>query len=149
MCMYIENTRGKEYPFRVATKNIVVYKSLNKSFSAYMNYLYSPLKVNFIPKNSISNNILYVKDGSYLTGFSEVNVGFHSRIHKESLHYNNSIFIIPKGSKYLVGREYYNDHKENNYVSNHIVYVGKRDSPITYLKLLLIKLGVIRFKLKE
>lgn len=119
MCLHVESTKLK-YPklskipglkwlkkyknlkseFKIAEKNILVYKEVifindicSKSF--YSDYKYFLNDVN--PKIKICFEI---------DGFDNnvIRKGYHSRIN-DKLMINNSLFIIPKGAKYITGSE--------------------------------------------
>lgn len=112
----------KDYEFKIAEKNILVYKYIYKcndkeGLSEVQDYYYTINKIQ--PK--INLNIGY-DSGDYF-----LEKGYHSRLKYKSRSSikdnNNSLFIIPKGSKYITGIEN-DDYHITGVVSDSIIYKG-------------------------
>lgn len=112
MCLYKQDKITK-----IAKRNILCYKQLLFGTSSYF-YAY---KYDKMVKQPIVN---FQFDQSDLSNGIAVYRGYHSRNNKSSSN-KSSLFVIPKGTKYTVGSEYYNSIIQDNYVSETIVYFGK------------------------
>lgn len=150
MCMRIfRNTPLTEADFSIATKSFKVYKSLDGTRSVHRWHHYFPLKIDIVSLQQIIIN----------SSFNDVekpelmlHYGFHSRVNlsiKSHSKYrpgkNNSVFVIPEGARYIKGEEY--GHGIDNYVSDAIVYIGKRGSLLTWWRLFKMKMGWLKFKI--
>lgn len=115
MCM----TTWGEPKIEIAKRNIICYKNLNGSTSECSYWKYE----------------LGVTNPTVEFGISEpdrgnrysINQGYHSRTNSViySKQHNNCIFMIPKGAKYIKGSESSLKNKNDNYVSETIIYIGK------------------------
>src|SRR5690606_24657351 len=114
---------------QMANKPIIVYKDLYSNRSLHQGYNYFPMKINTVSLHNIVNDIRH----------DCVNFGFHSRLDAGKRSRNNSVFVIPEGARYIPGKESANGF--DNYVSNSIVYIGKRGRLFTWWRLFRFKRG--------
>lgn len=129
---YIEETKNYLLSqFKKLSKSKIVFKTIKgKGESLYYSFKYKPLI-----KNSV--DLYDIISDSYI-GNEEIclDYGFHSRPNLLGICFNNSIFIIPKGSNYIEGSE---NSVRKGIVSDNIIYIGHIFNPITYFRLLFKK----------
>lgn len=120
MCLITDNPE-----ILTAEKDIICYKNVSfignkKAESWHWNYVYT--------KNELSPKIALIIQTSPMAlladlNRSEVEFGYHSREKLFTKFGNNSIFLIPKDTKYIKGLEC--GQAISNYVSETIIYKGR------------------------
>jgi hypothetical protein len=135
MCLYVKT---KKVIFKTSNKNIICFKNGKKvngnlkpkyqyRFRYKKNKLTERVDIEFYFKNRYDKYITY-----------QINEGYHSNKHFFSKTYydsTNHVFIIPKNTKYVEGLA--NDKEdEKGYVSETLIWIGHKWSPITWLKIL-------------
>lgn len=131
----------------IADKQIIVFKNGDFKIpffpfqSFFLEYSYRRFKIQ--KKVDLWKERKYYTNETYI-----VDRGYHS-FNRPIMHNNLdlSVFVIPENSKYYEG---YDNDDENikARVSESIVWVGNILNPITWITLLGMKIGLIKFKLK-
>jgi len=109
MCLHVNVPYSGREPL-IAKEDMTVYKSIirnTKDNSGYPYYYSEVIKYQIGKKNPVVELDLV---------YNQVHKGYHSWASQDqSFCQSNSIFIIPKGSKYYIGIH-------NDYVSNQIIF---------------------------
>lgn len=131
MCLLIFD---KEYKINTTNKSIVCYKQVNYSSIGVYSIIY-PKRY----KRLIRNSNVYIRAYNdynsifYNGSFSKYKVknGYHSYNCKNI--FSNSVFIIPKNTKYISGHQDcgINNEPIDTRVSETIIYIGRQYSIIT------------------
>lgn len=139
MCLVVRKSKINYDDFKMAEKDIIIYKVLRIEKGKYR----SLFKVdNFYKKNKINEEILLkdiipVEYWWMKTRETELQKGYHSYINKEDAFSSSRAivepvceFIIPKGSYYIEGNYGYSDIK--NFISTNIIF--KKDLTSTFFQ---------------
>jgi hypothetical protein len=138
MCLFIPE---KQFAIATAKENTPCYKALDdnnffkRAQSQHTGHRYSKYKIEDEPsfKRRALDAVEYTRNSTYDKDYVEINQGFHSRIPRKSLLFENAshLFVIPQGAEYVTGCE--NDQSSNsdyfdNYVSDKIIYCGRNNA---------------------
>lgn len=114
-----------ELKFEIATKSILTYKQCvfdNNNNNCYSLFYGKKYEINKLNKEVYIGHGIY-RDYNYI----KTTTGYYSYKYNNSYSSANALFVIPKGSKYVLGHDNVISEELDTYVSNQIIYVGRNN----------------------